>query len=75
MRILVAEDEADLGRTLQKALVEDGYAVDWTQNGAAALDKACATPYDTILLDVMMLARAGWPCSRPCANAASAHRC
>ena len=59
MRILVAEDEADLGRTLQKALAEDGYAVDWAQNGAAALDKACATPYDTILLDVMMPGRSG----------------
>jgi len=59
MRILVAEDEADLGRTLQKALAEDGYAVDWTQNGAAALDKACATPYDTILLDVMLPGRSG----------------
>jgi two-component system OmpR family response regulator len=59
MRILVAEDEADLGRTLQKALAEDGYAVDWAQNGTAALDKACATPYDTILLDVMMPGRSG----------------
>ena len=29
MRILVAEDEADLARTLRKALTEDGYAVDW----------------------------------------------
>jgi two-component system OmpR family response regulator len=54
MRILVAEDEADLGRTLRKTLVEDGYAVDWTTNGTAALEKATAVPYDTILLDVML---------------------
>ena len=52
MRILVAEDEADLARTLRKALTEDGYAVDCTPNGDTALEKATAVPYDTILLDV-----------------------
>jgi DNA-binding response OmpR family regulator len=59
MRILVAEDEADLARTLQKALAEDGYAVDWTPNGDTALEKATAIPYDTILLDVMLPGRNG----------------
>ena len=59
MRILVAEDEADLARTLRKALTEDGYAVDCTPNGDAALEKATAIPYDTILLDVMLPGRSG----------------
>ena len=59
MRILVAEDEADLARTLRKALTEDGYAVDCTPNGEAALEKATAIPYDTILLDVMLPGRNG----------------
>jgi two-component system OmpR family response regulator len=59
MRILVAEDEADLARTLRKALTEEGYAVDCTPNGVAALDKALAVPYDTILLDVMLPGRNG----------------
>jgi DNA-binding response OmpR family regulator len=39
MRILVAEDEADLARTLRKVLTEDGYAVDCTPNGDAALGR------------------------------------
>jgi two-component system OmpR family response regulator len=59
MRILVAEDEADLARTLRKALSEDGYAVDWAQSGDAALDQASSIPYDTILLDVMLPGRSG----------------
>jgi DNA-binding response OmpR family regulator len=59
MRILVAEDEPDLARTLRKALAEDGYAVDWTPNGVTALEKATAVPYDTILLDVMLPGRNG----------------
>ena len=59
MRILVAEDEADLARTLRKALSEDGYAVDCTPNGDTALEKASVIPYDTILLDVMLPGRNG----------------
>jgi two-component system OmpR family response regulator len=59
MRILVAEDEADLARTLRKALTEEGYAVDCTPNGLAALEKASAIPYDTIVLDVMLPGRNG----------------
>jgi two-component system, OmpR family, response regulator len=54
MRILVAEDEPDLARTLGKALTEDGYAVDLAQAGDEALAKATAVPYDTIVLDIMM---------------------
>jgi DNA-binding response OmpR family regulator len=59
MRILVAEDETDLARTLRKSLSEDGYAVDCTPNGETALEKATAIPYDTILLDVMLPGRSG----------------
>jgi two-component system OmpR family response regulator len=54
MRVLVAEDEADLARTLRKALVEEGHAVDCAPNGEEALEKAAAVPYDTIVLDVML---------------------
>jgi two-component system OmpR family response regulator len=59
MRILVAEDETDLARTLRKALTEEGYAVDCTPHGSVALEKALAVPYDTILLDVMLPGRNG----------------
>jgi two-component system, OmpR family, response regulator len=59
MRVLVAEDEGDLARTLRKTLVEEGYAVDLAHDGEAALAKAAAVPYDAIVLDVMMPARDG----------------
>jgi two-component system OmpR family response regulator len=54
MRVLVAEDEPDLARTLGKALTEEGYAVDLANRGDEALAKATAVPYDTIVLDIMM---------------------
>ena len=54
MRILVAEDEPDLARTLGKALAEEGYAVDLARTGDEALAKATAVAYDTIVLDIMM---------------------
>jgi two-component system OmpR family response regulator len=54
MRVLVAEDEPDLARTLGKALTEEGYAVDFARDGAEALAKATSVAYDTVVLDVMM---------------------
>ena len=54
MRVLVAEDEPDLARTLTKALTEEGYAVDVAGAGDEALAKATAFAYDTILLDLML---------------------
>jgi len=54
VRVMIAEDEVDLARTLRKALTEEGYAVDWAPNGSEALAKALGVPYDAILLDLML---------------------
>ena len=54
MRILVVEDEAKLGRLLARGLGEEGHAVDVTTNGEDALWMADATPYDALVLDVML---------------------
>ena len=46
MRILLVEDDAMIGKTLQPALQQDGYAVDWVMDGQAArlaLDTAART--------------------------------
>jgi len=59
MRVLIAEDEVDLAQTLAKTLVEQGYAVDRAGNGADALAKATAIPYDAIVLDLMLPALDG----------------
>ena len=54
MRILLVEDDAMIGKALQQALQQDGYAVDWVTDGQAgrlALDTA-ADAYSLVLLDL-----------------------
>ncbi len=37
MRVLLAEDEPDLGRAIKRVLTQEGYVVDWAQSGDEAL--------------------------------------
>lgn len=64
MRLLVVEDEPDLLRSLAKALREEGYAVDTAEDGEEGLYKATNTPYDAMLLDVMLPRLDGWEVMR-----------
>ena len=59
MRTLVVEDEPKLAALLRRGLVEEGYAADVAQTGEDALWMARATPYDAIVLDVMLPGRDG----------------
>jgi len=59
MRILVAEDDLRLQRSL-KALREHGYAVDAAGDGEVAFFKAESSDYDLIVLDVLMPLLDGW---------------
>jgi len=59
MRILLAEDEKKLASFIRKALQETGFAVDEVRDGNSALEQACSTPYDAIILDIMMPGRDG----------------
>ena len=54
MRILLAEDEADLNRILTRKLSEEGYSVDSCLDGAEAMEYLEAAEYDGAVLDVMM---------------------
>ena len=60
MRILVAEDEIDLAEALKMMLEMQKYSVEVVHDGADALFYAESTPYDLILLDVMMPKMDGW---------------
>jgi two-component system, OmpR family, response regulator len=60
MRALIVEDEPDLLKSLIRALQEDGYAVDGSENGQDGLFKAQSYDYDVILLDVMLPGLDGW---------------
>ena len=59
MRILVAEDEIDLAEALKMMLEMQKYSVELVHDGADALFYAESTPYDLILLDVMMPKKSG----------------
>ena len=54
MRILIVEDDPDLAGFIQKGLREERYAVDRAQEGEEGLLMASTTPYDLIILDVML---------------------
>ena len=54
MRLLIAEDEKHLNKTLNERLTKAGYTVDSCFNGEDALYYIENTQYDGIILDVMM---------------------
>ncbi len=54
MRILIAEDEADLNRVIAKKLKSEGYSVDCCFDGEEALHCLCMARYDAAVLDIMM---------------------
>ncbi len=60
MRILIVEDESDLLAGIAKALREEGYAVDTSEEGEEGLYKATNWDYDAIVLDVMLPKLDGW---------------
>jgi two-component system, OmpR family, response regulator len=59
MRALVVEDEVKMAALIRRGLVEEGYAADVARTGEEALWMARATPYDAIVLDVMLPGRNG----------------
>jgi two-component system OmpR family response regulator len=54
MRILVVEDEKKLAELIRRGLQEEGLATDVAAQGEDALWMASSTPYDAIVLDVML---------------------
>ncbi len=59
MRILLVEDNRRLSDSLRATLTEDGYAVDAAYDGVEGEDMALITPYDIIILDIMLPKRDG----------------
>ena len=53
-RILIAEDDDAVRRSVERALRFEGYEVVATQNGERALVEAAREPPDAIVLDIMM---------------------
>jgi DNA-binding response OmpR family regulator len=54
MRLLVVEDDGELAEALRRGLSREGFGVDLVSNGNEAIAAALSTPFDLILLDVML---------------------
>ncbi len=52
MRILLVEDDLQLGESLEAALRLEHYAVDWLRSGEPVRASLSATPYDLLILDL-----------------------
>jgi DNA-binding response OmpR family regulator len=59
MRVLIVEDEKKIARFIHKALAAVGHTVDECHRGDDALSLAMDTPFDVIVLDIMLPGRDG----------------
>jgi len=59
MRILVVEDDKKTGNFIAKALKAEGFAVDVLRDGDEALAAIESTPFDAVVLDIMLIGRDG----------------
>jgi len=64
MRILLIEDDHRLTQSLRRGLQEAGFSVDAVHDGDEGLAAGLSTPYDVIVLDVMLPRLDGFEVSR-----------
>src|SRR5437016_2681311 len=60
MRVLLIEDEKKTAAFLAKGLREGGFSVDIARDGETGLQSALSTPYDLLIVDVMLPGKDGW---------------
>lgn len=63
-KLLLAEDEPALSMILSERLEREGYSVVSVRDGVSALNTALRTPFDLIVLDVMMPGKNGFDVCR-----------
>ncbi|BCL81484.1 DNA-binding response regulator [Ktedonobacteria bacterium brp13] len=59
MRILLIEDNRRLNHELKMSLVDEGYAVDTAFNGVEGQALVESTPYDALILDILLPGKDG----------------
>jgi DNA-binding response OmpR family regulator len=59
MKLLIVEDDDRIASIVQRALVEESYAVDRASNGQEALNAFAINSYDGVILDLLLPGIAG----------------
>jgi two-component system, OmpR family, response regulator QseB len=59
MRLLLVEDDAMIGESVRLGLRQDGFAVDWVQDGKAAEVALKTEPYSLLMLDLGLPKKSG----------------
>lgn len=60
MRILLVEDEEELGLIVRQGLEAARLSVEWVKDGITGLERARGGEHELIVLDVMLPGRDGW---------------
>ena len=64
MKVLLVEDEKRMAQALQELLRQEGYDVDWFDNGVLGLSALESEIYDLAILDVMLPKKSGFEVAR-----------
>ena len=59
MRVLLAEDDAMIGASVRRGLAQDGFTVDWVEDGRAAELALAERVHDAVLLDLGLPRKSG----------------
>jgi DNA-binding response OmpR family regulator len=59
MRLLLVEDDGMVGQAVREGLRQDGFSIDWVQDGTAAETALRTEPYDCLLLDLGLPKKSG----------------
>lgn len=69
-RILIADDDASVRKSLGKVLEDEGYEITLTADGPEAIRRFESEPFDLLLLDIGLPAKNGWDTFEPITNRA-----
>jgi len=59
VRLLLVEDDSMIGESVRKGLRQDGFTVDWVQDGRSAESALECGTYDLLLLDLGLPGKSG----------------
>ena len=59
MKILLVEDEAEIGDLIKTGLEKEEFSVDYCKDGDSGMEHAISNSYDAIVLDVMLPGKSG----------------